>query len=93
MIIFRTIKRPISDLGATPRDGVFSNSDYGVISSKLGDEKAGPPSPNKGMDKEYTIAMYFPTGVRDNISVEYEAKEVGLSDIALDSLMQGEFGT
>ena len=92
-IIFRTIKRPISDLGATPQDGVFSNSDYGVISSKLGDDQSGPPSPNKGMSKEYTIAMYFPTGVRDNISVEYEAKEVGLSDIALDSLMQGEFGT
>ena len=92
-IIFRTIKRPISDLGATPQDGVFSTSDYGVISSKLGDEQEGPPSPNKGMSKEYTIAMYFPTGVRDNISVEYEAKEVGLSDIALDSLMQGEFGT
>ena len=92
-IIFRTIPRPISDLGATPTDGAFSNSDYGVLSSKLGEGVSGPPSPHKGMSKEYTIAMYFPTGVRDNISVEYEAKEVGLSDIALDSLMQGEFGT
>ena len=92
-IIFRTIKRPISDLGATPQDGVFSNSDYGVISSKLSDGQAGPPSPHKGMSKEYTIAMYFPTGVRDNISVEYEAKEVGLSDIALDNLMKGEFAS
>lgn len=92
-IIFRTIKRPISDLGATPADGVFSNSDYGVISSKLSDGQAGPPSPHKGMSKEYTIAMYFPTGVRDNISVEYEAKEVGLSDIALDNLMKGEFAS
>ena len=92
-IIFRTIKRPISDLGATPFSGAFNNSDYGVVSSKLSDDAEGPPSPHKGMSKEYTIAMYFPTGVRDNISVEYEAKEVGLSDIALDSLMQGEFGT
>jgi hypothetical protein len=92
-IIFRTIKRPISDLGATPSSGAFNNSDYGVISTKLGEGVSGPPSPHKGMSKEYTIAMYFPTGVRDNISVEYEAKEVGLSDIALDSLMQGEFGT
>jgi len=91
-IIFRTIKRPISDLGATPQDGAFSNSDYGVIATPQ-DANIGPPEPNKGMTKEYTIAMYFPTGVRDNISVEYEAKEVGLSDIALDSLMQGEFGT
>ena len=46
-----------------------------------------------GMSKDYTIAMYFPTGVRDNVSVDYEAKEVGLSDIALDSLLNAEFGT
>ena len=93
-IIFRTIPRPISDLGATPQDGVFNNSDYGVIDTSLGDDAVGPRTEKgAGMSKEYTIAMYFPTGVRDNISVEYEAKEVGLSDIALDSLMQGEFGT
>ena len=40
-----------------------------------------------GMGKEYTIAMYFPTGVKDSVSVDYEAKDVGLSDIALDKYL------
>ena len=91
-IVFRTVPRPISDLGATPSDGAFSNSDYGVIDTSLADDVVGPRrEKGKGLTKEYTIAMYFPTGVRDNISVNYEAAEVGLSDIALDSLMQGDF--
>ena len=96
-IIFRTIPRPISDLGATygGPDSAFNNSDYGVLKGNLTDPKGElgfDKEKHKGMTKEYTIAMYFPTGVRDNISVEYEAKEVGLSDIALDNLMQGQFG-
>jgi len=93
-IVFRTVPRPISDLGATPPDGAFSNADYGVLKGNLTDpkgEKGFNKNKHKGMTKEYTIAMYFPTGVRDNISVNYEAAEVGLSDIALDSLMTGDF--
>ena len=41
----------------------------------------------------YTIALYFPTGVKDSVSVEYEAKEIGLSDIMMDDLLTGEFGS
>ena len=40
----------------------------------------------------YTVALYFPTGVKDSISVEYEAKDIGLSDILMDDLLGGNFG-
>ena len=69
--------------GAVPKDPktnkeFFMKTDYGQDAD--------------GMGKEYTIAMYFPTGVKDTVSVDYEAKDVGLSDIALDKLIQGEIG-
>ena len=84
-IIFRTVRRSFDDgmRGAIPKDPktnkeFFMKTDYGQDAD--------------GMGKEYTIAMYFPTGVKDTVSVDYEAKDVGLSDIALDKLIQGEIG-
>ena len=83
-IIFRTVRRSFDGMtGAVPKDPktnkeFFMKTDYGQDAD--------------GMGKEYTIAMYFPTGVKDTVSVDYEAKDVGLSDIALDKLIQGEIG-
>ena len=83
-IIFRTVRRSFDGMtGAVPKDPktnkeFFMKTDYGQDAD--------------GMGKEYTIAMYFPTGVKDTVSVDYEAKDVGLSDIALDKLIQADIG-
>ena len=83
-IIFRTVRRSFDGMtGAVPKDPKtnkehFIKADYGTDAD--------------GMGKEYTIAMYFPTGVKDTVSVDYEAKDVGLSDIALDKLISADIG-
>jgi len=94
-IIFRTVPRPLTDLGAGVAGVKTDNRDYGVAAGGIpaSEQKGKYKDKFIGMSKDYTIAMYFPTGVRDNVSVDYEAKEVGLSDIALDSLLNAEFGT
>lgn len=41
----------------------------------------------KAVMDEYTIALYFPNNVKDTVSVDYETKDIGLSDIAIDNLL------
>ena len=41
---------------------------------------------------DYTIALYFPNNVKDAVTVEYEAKDIGISDIMFGNMMAGEFG-
>ena len=35
---------------------------------------------------------YFPNNVKDAVTVEYEAKDIGISDIMFGNMMAGEFG-
>ena len=94
-IIFRTVEK--DHKGVVPsspdrakdhsgnifQDKFFGKGNYGVVSSS--DDKSSAT-------KEYTIALYFPTGVKDAVNVEYEQKEIGLQDILMDDLLTGEFG-
>ena len=93
-IIFRTVPRDFDGYeGAVPAGGPFANADYGMSTNANRDGGAGPIQTGvDGTSKEYTIALYFPTGVKDTVSVDYEAKDVGLSDIAVNNLLQKQFG-
>jgi len=93
-IIFRTVPRNFDGHeGAVPAGGPFANADYGVsVNSNRFGSPVGPIQIQDGTSKEYTIALYFPTGVKDTVSVDYEAKDVGLSDIAINNLLEGQFG-
>ena len=92
-IIFRTVPRDFDGYeGAIPARGPFANADYGMsVNTNRDDDEYGSSNVD-GVSKEYTIALYFPTGVKDTVSVDYEAKDVGLSDIAINNLLRGEFG-
>ena len=96
-IIFRTVV--IQHMGVVPsspdrakdhkgnvfQDKFFGKGNYGVNSSETGEAQ-------NSTTKEYTIALYFPTGIKDAVNVEYEQKEIGLQDILMDDLLSGEFG-
>ena len=85
-IIFRTVPRDLGEFtGAVPSTGPFANADYGITAGSRANDFADAQD-------EYTIALYFPTGVKDTVSVDYEAKDVGLSDIAINNLLEGQFG-
>ena len=77
-IIFRTIKKPYSGLAAgTTTKGVGNSADYGLSLKKDGDREYN-------VADECTIMLYFPNNVKDVINVDYEVKDIGLSDIALN---------
>ena len=77
-IIFRTIKKPYSGLAAGKNTkGVGNSSDYGLSLEKDGDREYN-------VADECTIMLYFPNNVKDVINVDYEVKDIGLSDIALN---------
>ena len=85
-IIFRTVPRDLGEFtGAVPSTGPFANADYGITAGSRANDFADAQD-------EYTIALYFPTGVKDTVSVDYEAKDVGLSDIAINNLLEKQFG-
>lgn len=85
-IIFRTVPRDLGEFtGAIPSTGPFANADYGITAGSRANDFTD-------VQDEYTIALYFPTGVKDTVSVDYEAKDVGLSDIAINNLFgSGQF--
>ena len=77
-IIFRTIKKPYSGLAAgTKTKGVGNSSEYGLSLEKDGDREYN-------VADECTIMLYFPNNVKDVINVDYEVKDIGLGDIALN---------
>jgi len=83
-IIFRTIHKPFAGLAAgTETKGVGNPNDYG-LSVDI----------NKDTGREYntadecTIMLYFPNNVKDAVNVDYEVKDIGLSDIAFNDLSQ-----
>ena len=55
---------------------------YGFGGVETGDEGI-----KSVMMDDYTIALYFPNNVKDSITVDYEAKDVGLSDIAMNEIL------
>ena len=79
-IIFRTIAKQYQGTGMTSKDfGASGNpNDYGLVESK---DRDGYHDGD-----ECTIMLYFPNNVKDVINVDYEVKEVGLSDIAFDNI-------
>ena len=77
-IIFRTIKKPYSGLAAgTTTKGVGNSADYGLSLEKDGNREYN-------VADECTIMLYFPNNVKDVINVDYEVKDIGLSDIAFN---------
>ena len=96
-IIFRTVEKQHKGVvpsspdrakdhkGNVFQDKFFGKGNYGVNSSETGEAQ-------NSTTKEYTIALYFPTGIKDAVNVEYEQKEIGLQDILMDDLLSGEFG-
>ena len=77
-IIFRTIEKPYAGLAAgTKTKGVGNSADYGLSLEKDGDREYN-------VSEECTIMLYFPNNVKDVINVDYEVKDIGLSDIALN---------
>jgi len=77
-IIFRTIEKPHKGLAAgTKTKGVGDSADYGLSVEKDGDREYN-------VAEECTIMLYFPNNVKDVINVDYEVKDIGLSDIALN---------
>lgn len=88
-IIFRSVGRTInSTLTAAARGGNDKGSLVHGISNVTDTKK---DKDNNVLEsaietQDATIALYFPTGVKDTINVEYEQKEIGLSDLAMDKI-------
>ena len=80
-IIFRTIAKQYQNTGMTSENfGASGNAnDYGLVESK--DRKGYHDG------DECTIMLYFPNNVKDVINVDYEVKDVGLGDIAVDNFL------
>ena len=92
-IIFRSVPRVIDATltadarGSKGADGKSQGSiSHGVSSLDETYDKEGNVKSSKVGTQDATIALYFPTGVKDTINVEYEQKEIGLSDLAMDKL-------
>ena len=86
-IIFRTKPKSINDIPHNEGDDLTSQQSYlkkhGITGVKIEDDKGS---------KEYTVALYFPNNVKDTVSVNYEATDIGINDIMMNNLMNGEVG-
>ena len=83
-IIFRSVPKSFdATLTQAARDGIESHGIQKVDDFRDGDKVED--STLTSMDA--TIALYFPSGVKDAINVEYEQKEIGMSDVAMDKLL------
>lgn len=78
-IIFRTIKKPHTGLAAkTGTNGTTGNpNDYGL-------SVEGPDGGKYNVTDDCTIMLFFPNNVKDVVTVDYEVKDIGLSDIAFN---------
>jgi len=98
-IIFRSIPRQIggtdlSNVKVSPTEGALGNlGAHGIESADAVPVDKGKTeiSHHNIKTQDATIALYFPTGVKDTINVEYEQKEIGISDLAMDKILnQGD---
>ena len=67
--------------------------DYWKGQDGFDQETAGEGNQSYAMTNEYTVALYFPNNVKDAINVEYDQKELGLSDILMDDFLGREWGS
>lgn len=88
-MIFRTVPRNIPQEFVSKEEGSglgFGFADEGLHNDPaagfLYSSKTGPVAFNK----QYSIALFFPNGVKDTISVEYDTKDVGLADFVMNSM-------
>lgn len=86
-IIFRTKPKSINDIPHNEGDDLTSQQSYlkkhGISGVKIEDDMGS---------KEYTVALYFPNNVKDTVSVNYEATDIGINDVMMNNLMNGEVG-
>tara|TARA_Y100000114_G_scaffold82307_1_gene75976 strand:- start:1587 stop:2969 length:1383 start_codon:yes stop_codon:yes gene_type:complete len=83
-IIFRTIHKAHAGLAAgTKTQGVGNPNDYGL---SLNIDKDTGKEYNSA--DECTIMLYFPNNVKDAVNVDYEVRDIGLADIAVNDLSQ-----
>jgi len=83
-IIFRTIHKPFAGLAAgTGTQGVGNPNDYGLSVDINPDTKK-----EYNTADECTIMLYFPNNVKDAVNVDYEVRDIGLADIAVNDLSQ-----
>lgn len=100
-IIFRTVKKPHTRSTGQATDsmgmaaGVAGHgvTDYWKGQDGFDQETAGEGNQAYAMTNEYTVALYFPNNVKDAINVEYDQKELGLSDILMDDFLGREWGS
>ena len=90
-IIFRTIKKPHAGIGMTQaKFGATGDpADYG-LEETLGTNENGSMYRKHATD-DCTIMLYFPNNVKDAVNVDYEVKEVSLSDIAFNDMQNFDF--
>ena len=85
-IIFRTIKKVHQGVGMIPdgsskeAHGLVTAADKYVATNGFG----GQIIDTKHATDDCTIMLYFPNNVKDVITVDYEVKDIGLSDIAFN---------
>ena len=81
-IIFRTIKKTHQGVGMIP-DG-SSKEAHGLLTAADKVLEDGSIIDTKHATDDCTIMLYFPNNVKDVITVDYEVKDIGLSDIAFN---------
>ena len=94
-IIFRSIPRTIEDVTMVQaaRDGQLNHGLSSISDMDVGTASDPTIKNSKIETQDATIALYFPNGVKDTINVEYEQKEIGLSDLAMDKIFnEGNLG-
>ena len=94
-IVFRTVPKAHKAVPSSP-DRAVGGGVMTKTQSKLfgaGNYGVHAVDSENSTTKDYTVALYFPTGIKDTINVEYEQKEVGLKDIMMDDLLSGEFSS
>ena len=90
-VIFRTLPRVIEGEHMTGTLYSDTGSSHGgsVVTGTNG--KKGKSEKSTFQNKDVTIALYFPNNVKDTVQVDYDVKEVGLGDTAVNDLMNWDF--
>ena len=92
-IIFRTIPRVID--GKHMQGNAYeSNGEHGIemVASKA-NEDSKEKNKYSAVQRDCTIALYFPNNVKDTIGVDYETKDVGIGDAVLNEIFTSGGGT
>lgn len=91
-ILIRTVPRHIDaqHVHGTESDSAYSLAEMKRIGFTTGPEGASAAAKKdlvqgSAANKQVSIALYFPNAVKDTVSVEYEQKDVGISDTILNA--------